>query len=182
MVGSASTLSLIASGIYCVVLVCALLARRQAVNERQVDWHWRSWTVLAFVFGVLALFRLFDIEELLRDQLREWMRSQQSYDTRRDFQGPLAAAFVVLAAGLGSFFIYRVKHLMWGRRNLAVLAASAAAMLLLGLWFVRLISLHAIDALLYSGPIRLNWIADMGLTASVAVSALFYVWVVRASR
>ena len=46
---------------------------------------------------------------------------------------------------------------------------------------LRLISLSPVDALLY-GPIKLNWIVDLGLGLSVVVSALAYVRIVGSRR
>jgi hypothetical protein len=44
---------------------------------------------------------------------------------------------------------------------------------------LRLASLHAVDALLYS-PVKLNWVIDLGASLVVMLSAIGYIRLVRA--
>ena len=177
----ASSLSLAASGFYLLVICAAVIAMLTARRNRQQKWHVRGWLMLALLFLVLAIMRILDVEDLLREELRETLRSQGSYGERRGFQRPLAAGVLAIAALVGFWWFYRTARTIRGRRNVAVTIglANGAAMVLLVM--LRLISLSPVDALLY-GPIKLNWIVDLGLGLSVVVSALAYVRIVGSRR
>jgi len=74
--------------------------------------------------------------------------------------------------------LYRWGLGLRGRRNVARLAAVLAACAMLFLMALRAISLHPIDALLY-GPLKLNWIVDLGASFLVLGSAIHYTRIVR---
>jgi len=103
------------------------------------------------------------------------------YAERRAFQSAIVAAILFVGAMLAGWRYYRVVRMIRGRRNIATTIARgcALAMILLAL---RLISLHAIDAMLYAGPVRLNWIIDIGASLLVMGSAIAYWRIVRSSR
>lgn len=169
-----SPLSLAVSGIYIVVAVLTAVAGMVAGQRRQPAWHRRAWLLLAILFALLVAMRLLNVEELLRENLRELLRVDAAYDNRRDFQQPLAAAVVGLGGLAGLMLFAWVLRKLPGRRNLAVLAGLAAGAGMLTLVALRLISLHAVDAWLY-GPLKLNWVADVGFCLVTAVAAGWYI-------
>lgn len=176
-----SPLSLAASGIYVLVVAACVLATSSAIRERQQAWHIRTWLALAALFAGLVLMRLFDVEEVLRDALRDFLRYEHSYGERRNFQRPIASAIIALAA-LGAFvWFYRATRAIRGRRNIAAMAALAGGSAMVVLIILRLVSLSPVDSLLY-GPLKLNWIGDIGLSVLVLGAGAFYSRIVRAAR
>ncbi len=173
MTSNPSLFSLAASAIYAVVAVVCLVAAAAAQRRRQQRWHLRAWVLLCLFFFALAALRWFGIEDVLRDDLRLLMRADGAYSERRSFQRPVAAAVVGLA-GIGVLvWFYRGFRTVRGRRNVAVMVAAAGAFAMLGLVVLRLVSLSPVDALLY-GPIKLNWLVDLGSSALVAACAAAY--------
>jgi hypothetical protein len=173
-----SILNLAASGIYgCVVMMC-LAAALTAHRSRQMPRHVWTWLLLALFFAALVALRLFEVEEAVRDSLRAAMRAEGSYDQRRDIQRPIVAAIIVLACASTLGLLYRTTRIVRGRRNVARVAALVAALAMLVLMTLRMISLHAIDALLY-GPVKLNWVIDLGASLAVLGAAAYYTRLVR---
>lgn len=166
-------LSLVASGVYACVLMMCLAAAWTAHSSRQMPRHAWAWLLLALFFAALISLRLFEVEEALRNSLRAALRSEGSYDQRRDIQAPVAAAIILLAAVTALGLLNRFARNLRGRRNLALAAALGAAFAMLVLIALRVISLHAIDALLY-GPIKLNWVIDLGTSLIVLSAAAYY--------
>jgi len=177
-VSGPSTLSLIAAALYAVVAVMCVAALVTSLSNRQQAVHWKSWAALALLFAALVGLRMLNLEEIVRGELREWLLASDSYDQRRAIQGPVAFAIVALATATGFFWIYRKVRSAHGRRNLAVIAAQAAGLAMLCLIALRIVSFSALDKLLF-GPLRLNWIADIGTSAFVAGCAAYYVLIVR---
>lgn len=141
--------------------------------------HWQTWLILAMLFGVLAVLRFYAVEEILRDSLRAHLRTQGTYGDRRNVQAPLVAMLLAITGATVFALLYRWSRVLRGRRNLARMVAVTAALGMLFLMTVRLASLHALDALLY-GPVKLNWIVDLGASATVLGAAVYYVRLVRA--
>jgi hypothetical protein len=144
-----------------------------AFARRQVRWHLLGWAALALLFTLLAVMRVFAVEDLLREELRLVLRAEGSYDNRRVFQGPVFAALIIAAAAIGGFWTYYASRTIRGRRNIAAMAAIASGCALLFLLVLRLVSLHSVDQLLY-GPLKLNWIIDLGSSAIVLASGYLY--------
>ncbi|MGB7369956.1 hypothetical protein [Erythrobacter sp.] len=178
-----SLLSLLAACLYAGIVATCLLAWRAARPANVPPWHRRAWIALALLFVALALLRFFALEEGFRDLIREAMRQDGSYSNRRRMQEIAAAIAISAIAIAAGIFAFRQRRGPWlrGRRNRAVSAASVAGAALMALLGLRLISLHAIDALLY-GPLKLNWFADIGASLLVAGAALYYTWRVRSAR
>ncbi|MFN3863718.1 MAG: hypothetical protein ACK4RT_05480 [Erythrobacter sp.] len=173
-----SILNLSASGLYGCVLLACLAAAITARGSRQLPGHIWTWVLLALFFTALIPLRLLEIEEAVRDALRAAMRAEGSYRERRDIQGPIVAA-IILLAGCGSLaLLYHTMHNVRGRRNVARVVALVAALSMLLLMVLRMISLHAVDALLY-GPVKLNWVVDLGTSLTVLVAAVYYVRLLR---
>lgn len=173
-----SLLSLSAAGFYGVIVVVCLFAAASARGLRQPLRHWRNWTIIALLFAALAVIRVTGIEDLLREALREALRADAVYADRRAIQRPLAAAALVAITLLAGFMLWRQSREIKGRRNIAVLVANGSTLVLALLLSLRIISLHQVDSLLY-GPIKLNWVIDLGASALVLVSAVSYLRLVR---
>lgn len=169
-----SLLSLAAAGLYaCAVIVC-IIAAGTAMRRRQQQWHLVAWALLALLFAGLAVLRFYGVEEALRNDMRFVLYLDGLYDERRSYQRPVAAV-VVTAIALGMLaWIYTVFRRLQGRRNIAVMVACFSAFSMVGLVILRLISLSPVDALLY-GPVKLNWIIDLGSSLAVLASAGYYV-------
>lgn len=176
----ASDLSLAASVLYLLVAGSVVAAAFCARQNRQRDWHVRNWLLLGMLFIALAAARMFEIEDLARGELRDWLLARGDYSDRRNIQGPIAAALVFVVTICGLWWFNRSAKTVRGRRNIAVKTASASGIAMILLVCARLLSLHLIDALLY-GPVKLNWFADIGLSLFVIAAAMYYVRIVRSA-
>jgi len=132
------------------------------------------WLVIGAMFVMLAFSRLTGFEEALRESLRFELRVTHQYEERRSLQRPIAAFAVALVGVLGLVLAYRTAQRLKGPANLAAITAVASAIAMVGLVCLRLISLSPVDKLLY-GPLKLNWIADIGLSTIVLVAAALHV-------
>ncbi|MDE1467466.1 hypothetical protein [Aurantiacibacter sp. D1-12] len=170
-----SMLSFGAALLYMVATVACVGALGAARNSRTHRRDTKKWLACAAVFVVLAIARLTDFEELSRNALRTWAREGGAYAQREQLQLP-ATILVAIAGVVTAFWLLRI----WQRGNMTVrsrlaflsICASCAFAPLYGL---RITSLHVTDRLLYSGPIRLNWVIDIGLTLTVLICAALYV-------
>jgi hypothetical protein len=178
MSSNLSALSLLAVSLYSLVALTALAAAGSALGHRQAGWHVRIWILIGALFVALAVLRGFGLEDLWQNELRSSLRAEGAYKDRRDFQRPLAAGVVALAGMWAFFLAYRGFSRVRGRRNVAAMIAVASAFIMTALVALRLISLHPVDALLY-GPIKLNWIIDIGSSLVVLGAAGYYFNVVR---
>lgn len=170
-------LSLVAAALYGAVVLSCLAALATALIKRQIPAHWRSWGMLAVLFTVLAVLRVLNLEEIWRDELRDLLLATDSYDDRRGFQGIVVLVIAGLVGAAGFFWIFRKARGARGRRNFTVIAAQAAGMAMAALIAVRIVSFSAIDRLLF-GPLKLNWVMDIGASVLVAGCAAYYIWVV----
>lgn len=171
-------LSLAASGVYALVVIICAAAAGTAVHHRQLSGHWRTWLIIGLFFGVLILLRLVAAEEWLRDYLRSSLRAAGDYNDRRSVQAPIVAA-IIGTVGAGAFLLcYRWIRVVRGRRNIARVAGVVAALSMVFLIGLRLASLHPIDALLY-GPLKLNWVIDLGASLVVIGAGIYYIRLVR---
>lgn len=130
------------------------------------------------MFAAMAVIRITGIEDLLRETLREALRADAAYADRRAIQRPLAAAALVAITLLAGLMLWRQSRTAKGRRNVAVLVANGSTLTLALLLLLRIISLHQVDSLLY-GPIKLNWVIDLGTSALVLACAVLYLTLVR---
>lgn len=176
-----SLFSLIAAAFYIVVAGAAAMAMARANALQQVAWHKLGWLAIATLFVIFAVMRIFAVEELVRNDLRITLYNQGSYELRRSLQGPLFAAVFIIAAITAAGLFYFTARGVRGRRNIAVLTAVGCTGGMLFLAALRLVSLHSVDQLLY-GPLKLNWLADLGLSLAVLAFALRYRMVVRTTH
>ncbi|WAT17040.1 hypothetical protein OZN62_08810 [Aurantiacibacter sp. MUD11] len=180
MAFTASPLSLAGAAIYVLVAITTAFAAHFAASREQQTWHIRSWAALTLLFVLLIAMRLFDAEGVLRDSLREYARWHGLYGSRGSMQRPMVAVVIVIAALAGCWGFWRFGRTLRGRRNIAVGLALACGASMFALVGLRVISLHLVDSLLY-GPLKLNWLGDVGLSFLVAGAAIIYVKIVSSS-
>lgn len=173
MFGTVSHLSLIAAGLYAFVAVSCAAAAATAVSRRQRHWHIYAWTALSALFCGLMISRIAGFEELARSMLREELRGGGAYEGRRDFQTRIVAMLLSVGAIGALIWFYRAGRALHGRRNMATIAALGAGAGMLLLIALRLISLHAIDKILF-GPLKINWFADLGISVLIMTAGAFY--------
>ena len=179
MAGNISFLSLAAAALYSVVALAAMAACGTAASSGQPNWNRNVWLWLAVLFVVLIVMRGLGIEDLVRDAIRDAMRGDGTYAERRQVQGIVMSIALALAAAGGFWWLRRTTRNLRGRRNVATVAALAAGGGMLVLVVLRMISLHMIDRALY-GPLKLNWVGDIGTSLIVLGAAIYYVKLVRA--
>lgn len=173
MTGSHPLLGFIACLLYLGVSATALAAWR--VSDRRDDRV--RWAMTAGFFLIIALLRGSGAETAVTTAIRESLLQDGLYEHRRDVQRPLAAlAVVLISSALGLFYVKRPKSL--GRkppspRSWPRFWAMVGITLMCGVVLMRLISFHDLDRYLY-GPVRMNWILDIGSSALVALSALHF--------
>lgn len=161
-----STLSLVATFAYVLTAMAALAAvlRRDHARRRIVIVNWLG---VAVIFLALAAWRYTNSEAVFQDQAREWTRLHGVYDDRHDWQVPIT---------LGAIAVLLVLGLLAGRWAGVRQSGKAVYLALVMVAFsaVRAISLHAVDEVLYHsiGPIHVNYLIDLGLTAAVALLAM----------
>lgn len=173
-------LSLIAAAIYATVVLMCLAAAVVAASKRQISGHVVLWGAIAVFFACLVFLRINNLEDIWREELRAMMRADGYYADRRAFQGPVAAGIMTLVALGAWFWIVRVHRSAQGRRNVVVAVAQLGVLLMVCTMALRLVSLSLIDKFLY-GPLKLNWVGDMGSAVLVAGCAAYYIVVVIAS-
>ena len=172
-----SLLSLIACGFYAVVALVCLRAGIEARAKRQRPWHSKSWVFVSAFFILLIVSRLLGIEDLVREEMRGWLQTEGLVESRRAIQGPIIAGAIALFAAAGMFAVYWTAQRISGRRNIAVAAAWGACGVMVATIAMRTVSLHALDRLL-NGPLKLNWVGDMGASFVVLGAAIYYIGVV----
>lgn len=177
MLAVPSMLSLVACVFYAIVATTALLAWREARRKRQQFWHVKSWLFVAVFFVVLIFSRVLGAEELLRADLREFLRTQDLMAARRSIQGPAIAVALVMIGSAIMFAVYWVSQRLSGRRNVAVAVGLGACGAMFATIAVRTVSLHALDRFL-NGPLKLNWVGDIGATLAALAAAFLYIRIV----
>jgi len=178
MTDSPSMLSVAAAALYGLVVAACLLATAQSRALQQQPWHGKIWAAIAILFVALIASRLLNVEEIVRADLRSWLRSEDMLDGRRIWQRWLIAGSILVVASTGLFGAYKIIGRVTGRRNIAVAIAAGCSGIMVCIIALRLISLHAMDRLLY-GPLKLNWVGDIGASAAIIALAAYYVWVIR---
>lgn len=173
-----SMFSMVAMAFYAVVCAACIAAMATAISNEQQVRHVRGWAILAVFFVLLIALRGFSLEELLRDNLRAWAKGDGTYANRQGFQRPLTIGLVIAAAVAALAWVALATRGMDGRRSMALVSAQVAALGMVFLIALRMISLNVLDKILY-GPLKLNWIGDLGMSAVVAGGAIFYALVVR---
>lgn len=174
MAGSVTYLGLAAIILYGGVALASMFACGTAAKLGQATWNRNAWLVLAALFVVLIALRGVGAEDLIRDAIRSELRSEGNYEARRFVQGVVVSIVLVVVSATGFYWGYRLSRRSKGRRNQATLVALASGAAMVFLLVLRVISLHMIDSLLY-GPLKLNWIIDIGASLLVLAAAIHYV-------
>lgn len=175
-----SAFSLIAAGLYGVIGALGAWAALRARTSAQGSRHVRLWLMVALIFALLALSRLFMAEELLREWLRTMLEREALYGQRRSLQLPLSLLAIAVSLGAMLWWIALWRRTAASRRERTVHLARLGLLAMGALIAVRTVSLHGIDTWLYSGP-RLNWWLDIGSSLAVGLAALRYVLMFKAS-
>lgn len=179
MGSSLSIFGLLAIALYAVVALCCMAACGTAATSGQPPWNRKTWAVLGLLFVLLIVLRGFGVEELVRDAMRDALRGGGNYAERRSAQGIIASVALAAVGAAGFWWLYKVTRNLRGRRNIASVVALASGGLMVFLVLLRMISLHIIDRALY-GPLKLNWIGDIGTSLVVLAAAIYYLRLVRA--
>lgn len=167
MVGLHFTFGLLACVVYVAVAIAAAAAFR--VAERPNDRL--RWGAIAILFICVAIWRGSGLELYLTSEMRRTLLQDGLYEKRRDLQRPLAALAVVVISSI-LYLFYLKRPLGKGRpRDWSRFWAMVGVTVMMGVIAMRLISFHELDRFLY-GPIRGNWILDLGSSLLVAFAAL----------
>ena len=156
-----------------VILTClaaAPVAARQP-DRRSDLWHWLA---AAVVFAGLGALRLVQAEDRIRGFAREWSRAAGAYQDRTGLQIAAVVAIVVIGCVFTGLFIRSWRASRPFSRARLVLVSRFALLGLIPLFALRLVSLHAVDRVLYNGPIRLNWMLEGAISLAVGGSAILY--------
>ena len=172
-------LSMAGAGLYLLASMTCILAgsvQGQVTDKKRKKWFW---FVIAVAFVLLAVSRIFGIEEAISLGLKAEFIAKEEYSQRRGWQRWFVAGALLIAAGFCFWLlrrsIFRKSPGSW-RQNLVILAVIGLGTIVL----LRIISFHATDKLLYG--LRLNWILDPGLTLLVIAMALLTVRELREKR
>ena len=169
-----SLMSQVAVIAYCLVILACIAAMRVAGQHPDRRSDMAHWLAAAAVFAGLAMFRIGQMEDRLREFTRAWTRAEGDYAMRSALQVPLVVLIAV--AGLGMVFLFiRLWRRERPRSRARLVLLSRFALLGLGpLFALRLVSLHQVDYVLYSGPLRLNWLIEGAIFLAVGGCAALY--------
>ncbi|WP_338467569.1 hypothetical protein RXV95_03135 [Novosphingobium sp. ZN18A2] len=167
------------------VLVAGLAARAATVAHRQgrTTGEIRQWRAICAMFAIFAAIRVLNIDHDVQDIVRAAARSDRIYNARSEWQRPVSAALVLV---LGVLAYWTVRTISRQRRKpvqRVLVLARFAAIAMATYFAIRLVSLHAIDALIYRGGIfRVNYLIDMGLAGLIGLCSAIYVRQIRRER
>lgn len=126
----------------------------------------RLWLLVTAVMLLLGLNKQLDVQTLFTQVARDMALAQGWYEERRKYQ--LAFIVAILAAGaVGTGALAFALRRVLGR----VVGAVVGLGLIASFVVVRAASFHHVDILLGTGPVRLNWVLELGGIAAIAVSA-----------
>jgi hypothetical protein len=144
--------------------IVALAASVRAPTRRSRR-HWRF--ITTFIIALIP-WRLFQMEEVVRETLRAVLVTEELYSTRAYLQAPAAAGLIALGAIAVGAYVARAKSRPW-QLSLSGLAIGA----MLSLMVIRLVSLHMLDRLIYAsiGPFRLHYFVESALLVAIIWAA-----------
>jgi cell division protein FtsW (lipid II flippase) len=160
--------------LYVLVIVACLAAAPVAARQPNRRGDAIHWLAAAAVFAGLIALRVSQAEERARGAAREWLRQTGSYAQRAEWQAPLALLIALAAVGGAVWFARAWRRERPFSRARLVLASRFALLCLVPLFGLRLVSLHAVDQVLYRGPLRANWLAEGAICAVVGGCAAFF--------
>lgn len=166
-----TVVSLIGVFLYGVTAVCCLFAAQSARAADKPATQIANWLAIAALFVGLMALRGLLIEDWIEHTVRQLIRDTGGYNGRRRYQVAIALfmsglVLVVALAGYRSFVRLR------SRNDTILFVANAACAAMMGLVALRLLSLHAIDRILYD--FRVNWMVDIGTTMVVGACAVAF--------
>lgn len=173
-----SGLSLAGAVVYLLTAVAAAIAAVSADRRGRGNRDQLAWVLVLLAFVVFSAMRLVAAEEHLRSTLRTALELADARAGRRAIQLPLSLLALTLATLAAFPLVRRIAASGWASQHAARNWALLALLGMLGLIALRIISLHAMDAILFSsliGPLRLNWLLDLGFTAVALLAAINFV-------
>lgn len=149
------------------VAIATAVAAQKAIPRRST-----FWIAVCAVFLGLAAVRLAGAEEAIRQALRGYLIEQREYGGRHLVQaGAVLATLAACAIGIVLLLPRVLRWPLW-----QILVSGSLAFLTL-LYVVRIISLHAVDRLLYAGvgPLRFHYVLEL-----LPIAAIWYAaWLFR---
>ncbi len=131
------------------------------------------WAPVAVLLLLLGINKQLDLQSWLTQVLRDLSHQQGWYDDRR----PLQLAFVAALAGGGTLGLIAMAVVL--RRDLPRIGVALVGLgVLVTFVAARAASFHHMDALLRSGPLPLNWVAELGGLVLILLNA----WLAGRSR
>jgi hypothetical protein len=141
----------------------AQISPEEASNQRALT---KLWLLVTIAMLLLGLNKQLDLQTLFTEILRDAAHAQGWYNERRTYQ--VAFILVILLVGTAgtAALAYALRRVL--KR---VVGAVAGLGLIASFVVVRAASFHHVDILLGSGPVRLNWILEIGGISMIALSA-----------
>ncbi len=169
-------MSIVGALMYGIVLLVCLLAATSCgkfahASARRLVCHWLG---AGGVFALLIVARVALWEDRTRDYFRAAFRTAGEYDVRWEFQLALIGGVGVLTALCLGLWLREWRRAASDSIRKLVLLSRLGLLGLVPLYGLRIASHHAVDRLLYTGPLRINWVAEAGLCALVAGSAWLF--------
>ena len=165
--------------LYSAAAACCLFAAHNARNAGARAVRIANWLMIAgFFVGLMALRGLL-IEDWIEQTVRQLIRDTGGYNERRRYQ----AAMALIMAGLALVIAlvgYRSLARLRNRSDTILFIANAACAAMVGLIAFRMLSLHAIDRILYD--FRVNWLIDIGATFLVGACAVVFALRAKSAR
>lgn len=128
-----------------------------------------AWRAIAVALAVLGVNKQLDLQSLITVVGRELARTEGWYDRRRQVQYLFVLVIGVLALGLSTAILVRLRG-----RSRQIQAASAGFALLAAFVCIRAASFHHVDRFLKSAMlgVRFNWILELAGIGIIALAAL----------
>jgi hypothetical protein len=139
------------------------IAPDEAQNQRNLA---KLWLLVTLIMLLLGINKQLDLQTLFTEILRDMAHAQGWWEERRKYQ-VVFILFILLVGASGTALLAYVLRKVLRR----VLGAVVGLGVIASFVVIRAASFHHIDILLRSGPVRLNWILELGGIGMVAVSA-----------
>jgi len=165
-IGDPTVIGWLTVAAYFFAVVCCFIVWRLNVKKGIHDLFWPALTLLLVFLGIN---KQLDLQTLLTQIARDFLKSQGEYAHRR----PLQVAFI---AGVALVCLITITVCFYFiRKNLDVIwPALLGIILLLGFVVIRAASFHHVDAFLAAriGGMKWNWIFELGGIALITTGAL----------
>ncbi len=124
------------------------------------------WALVVAVMVLLGVNKQLDLQTWFTEVARDLAKRDGWYEARRRYQVVFIAAIALLGAASTLAIALALRRVIT-RVLLAVCGLGALATFVV----IRAASFHHVDVLLGRGPVRLNWVLELGGIACVALSA-----------